>query len=125
MPRFCRGSDSQSQVLFARSGLLRHLVEGVLNSQCSGNLQTNFDLLGELVKWNPEVFALFNDVLDDKVRDSAAGWCRHASQKNKKTTPGCVCHHVHGGKQLICGCWMVISEFLASRPSELLFGRLA
>lgn len=40
-------------------------LAGVLNSQGSGNLQTNFDLLGELIKCNPEVFALLNDTLDD------------------------------------------------------------
>ena len=40
-------------------------LAGVLNSQGSGNLQTNFDLLGELVKCNAEVFALLNDILDD------------------------------------------------------------
>lgn len=84
----------------ARAGLLQHLVDGVLNSQGSGNLQvplfgqaavcvsrmlqrssflsagtdsgctsltpqTNFDLLGELIKCNPEVFVLLNDILDD------------------------------------------------------------
>lgn len=64
---FIRGSDSRGQVIMAKSGMLRHLVEGVLNSQCSGNLQTNFDLLGELIKWNPEAFAMFNDVLDGKT----------------------------------------------------------
>ena len=62
---FLRGSDVRSQVLMARSGLLRHLVDGILNSQGSGNLQTNFDLLGELVKCNPEVFTILNEVLDD------------------------------------------------------------
>ncbi len=50
------------QVVMARGGLLKHLVEGVLNAQCSGNLQTNFDLLGELVKSNPEVFHMLNQV---------------------------------------------------------------
>lgn len=36
---FLRGSDVRSQVLMARAGLLKHLVDGVLNSQGSGNLQ--------------------------------------------------------------------------------------
>ena len=36
---FLRGSDVRSQVLMARSGLLQHLVDGVLNTQGSGNLQ--------------------------------------------------------------------------------------
>lgn len=54
------------QVLLARCGLLEHLVEGVLNPQCSGKLQTNFDLLGELIKCNPEVFTMFNALLDDE-----------------------------------------------------------
>lgn len=36
---FLRGSDVRSQVLMARAGLLQHLVDGVLNSQGSGNLQ--------------------------------------------------------------------------------------
>ena len=64
---FLRGSDMRSQVLMARSGLLQHLVDGILNSQGSGNLQTNFDLLGELIKCNPEVFAILNDILDDST----------------------------------------------------------
>jgi hypothetical protein len=67
---FLRGSDVRSQVLMARAGLLQHLVDGVLNSQGSGNLQTNFDLLGELIKCNPEVFALFNEILDDATYTS-------------------------------------------------------
>jgi len=29
----------------ARAGLLEHLIEGVLNPQSAGNLQTNFDVL--------------------------------------------------------------------------------
>lgn len=61
---FLRGSDVRSQVLMARSGLLQHLVDGVLNTQGSGNLQTNLDLLGELIKCNPEVFAQLNEILD-------------------------------------------------------------
>ncbi len=58
---------TQTQIFIAKSGMLKHLVEGVLNSQCSGNLQTNFDLLGELVKCNAEVFAIFNEVLDERT----------------------------------------------------------
>eukprot|EP00960_Hanusia_phi_P052163 761291-Hanusia_phi.AAC.3 len=63
----------------AKLGLLDHLVDGILNFQISGNLQvrfdwhlafitmmqTNFDLLGELVKYNPEVFLMFSQTVDD------------------------------------------------------------
>ena len=52
--------------MLARCGLLEHLLEGVLNPQCSGKLQTNFDLLGELIKCNPEVFIMFNALLDNE-----------------------------------------------------------
>jgi len=72
---FLRGSDMRSQVLMARAGLLQHLVDGVLHSQGSGNLQTNFDLLGELIKCNPEVFALMNDILDDATYSSFMQVC--------------------------------------------------
>ncbi|EKX39035.1 hypothetical protein GUITHDRAFT_89217 [Guillardia theta CCMP2712] len=62
---FLRGSDARAQVFMAKMGLLDHLVDGILNFQISGNLQTNFDLLGELVKYNPEVFLMFSQTVDD------------------------------------------------------------
>jgi len=68
---FLRGSDVRSQVLMARAGLLSHLVQGVLNAQSSGTRWSNFDLLGELVKSNPEVFGMLNAHLREAHKYSA------------------------------------------------------
>jgi len=52
---YLRGSSPQEQWYAARSsGLLEHLLDDVLDDRlhCAGNLQTAFDLLGELSKGN-------------------------------------------------------------------------
>jgi len=62
---FLRGSDPKHQQFVAQSGLLEVLLNGIIGPeyQASDNLQTNFDLLGELVKFNEQVFTRFSDHL--------------------------------------------------------------
>jgi len=54
-----------------RSGLLKFLVKDILQSheedpKSSGSLQTGFDLLGELMKFNREIFNEFNKLMDSE-----------------------------------------------------------
>jgi len=62
---FLRTSDSIYQYFVAKSGLLKYLINEVLTQgyKHEGSLQTNFDLLGELIKFNKDVFILFNKIL--------------------------------------------------------------
>ena len=52
----------------ASSGLMEHLVEEVLRGssgfKCAASLQIDFDLLGELIKFNPAMFARLNRALE-------------------------------------------------------------
>lgn len=65
---FQRGATMAEKTFVGRQGLLQHLVDQLC---CSKNLtsnlnqfrQTSFDLLGHLIKWNRELFAMMNDVL--------------------------------------------------------------
>jgi len=47
---------------------LQHLVDHIGSSEIKPKeiLQSNFDLLGELMKFNPIAFKIFNSVIDDK-----------------------------------------------------------
>jgi len=63
---FLRGSDLIFQRFVAiKLGLLKYLVNDILSEdkKCSGSLQTGFDLLGELMKFNREIFGEFNKLL--------------------------------------------------------------
>ncbi|CAI5470422.1 unnamed protein product [Closterium sp. Yama58-4] len=57
---FLRGSNPRDQHLVAATGLMEHLVEEILRGasgfKCAASLQIDFDLLGELVKFNPGLF---------------------------------------------------------------------
>ncbi|CAI7838970.1 unnamed protein product [Closterium sp. NIES-53] len=57
---FLRGSNPRDQQLVAATGLMEHLVEEILRGasgfKCAASLQIDFDLLGELVKFNPVLF---------------------------------------------------------------------
>ncbi len=81
---FLRGQPARFQVYFATAGLLRHLVEHSLNHSASmqaESLQTAFDLLGELVKYNQQTVEMLDLVL---AGDSARG----ASVFTAPSTPG-------------------------------------
>lgn len=61
-----RGSSPKVQLFIARTGgLFSHLVKEILSDglKVAGNLQTAFDLLGELVKCNKRVLAMMDDAL--------------------------------------------------------------
>jgi hypothetical protein len=64
---FLRGSSPKEQVFVAKSGLLEHLVDEIssVKLHCAGNLQTSFDILGELAKGNPHVVRMMMSVLDE------------------------------------------------------------
>lgn len=53
---YLRGQNEENQIYFARTGLLSHLVKHVINHntvrQTESVLQTSFDLIGELIKYN-------------------------------------------------------------------------
>ncbi|XP_031558497.1 short transient receptor potential channel 4-associated protein-like isoform X2 [Actinia tenebrosa] len=66
---FLRGRASFGNQLFLiKRGLLKHLVEHIGSSEMKPKeiLQSSFDLLGELMKFNPIAFKIFNSVIDDK-----------------------------------------------------------
>jgi Trpc4-associated protein len=62
---FLRGSEPIFQKFVAKSGMLEYLVEDIVaeGPKVQGSLQTSFDLLGELVKFNREIFSSFNQLL--------------------------------------------------------------
>jgi Trpc4-associated protein len=62
---FLRGSEPIFQKFVAKSGMLEYLVDDIVadGPKVQGSLQTSFDLLGELVKFNREIFSSFNQLL--------------------------------------------------------------
>jgi hypothetical protein len=64
---FLRGSAPRSQMFVARSGLLKHLISDISSRNfCRGaetSLQSNFDLLGELIKYNGAVLVMMETML--------------------------------------------------------------
>ncbi|XP_024378941.1 uncharacterized protein [Physcomitrium patens] len=62
---FLRGADSKDQEFVASTGLMEHLVNEILKGgfRCSTSLQIDFDLLGELIKFNKSLFRDLNGYL--------------------------------------------------------------
>ncbi|KAG6546998.1 hypothetical protein Mapa_011615 [Marchantia paleacea] len=62
---FLRGADVQDQVIVASTGLMEHLLTEILKGgfSCASSLQINFDLLGELLKFNRILFTRFTSLL--------------------------------------------------------------
>ena len=65
---FLRGSNQDHQVFVAHSGIVQHIVAHVLSIgvKSSNNLQTAFDLLGELIKFNRHTLELLESSFDDE-----------------------------------------------------------
>ena len=63
---FLRGLRPGAQLFVARLGLLHHLVDDILDKgfKPASSLQMDFDLLGELLKYNPAVLAMIEDHFD-------------------------------------------------------------
>lgn len=55
---FLRGSDPEDQIFVARLGILDFLVKAIVKEE--GHVQIYFDLLSELMKFNPTLFFMFN-----------------------------------------------------------------
>jgi hypothetical protein len=64
---FLRGSNKRHQVFVANTGVVRHIVSHILaiGVKTSNNLQTAFDLLGEIVKFNRVTLEIFEACFDD------------------------------------------------------------
>ena len=65
---FLRGSNRNHQRLIAETGAIKHLIEHIFatrSSKTSNNLQTAFDLLGEIIKFNHETLEIFDKSLND------------------------------------------------------------
>jgi Trpc4-associated protein len=62
---FLRGSEPIFQKFVAKSGMLSYLIEDIVSDspKVQGSMQTSFDLLGELMKFNREIFAEFNEIV--------------------------------------------------------------
>eukprot|EP00246_Nothoceros_aenigmaticus_P018067 TRINITY_DN9316_c0_g1_i1.p1 TRINITY_DN9316_c0_g1~~TRINITY_DN9316_c0_g1_i1.p1 ORF type:complete len:883 (-),score=147.83 TRINITY_DN9316_c0_g1_i1:126-2774(-) len=62
---FLRGADYHDQELVASTGLMEHLLSEILKTgfRCANSLQINFDLLGELIKFNEVLFRRFTKLL--------------------------------------------------------------
>ncbi|CAK9257708.1 unnamed protein product [Sphagnum jensenii] len=62
---FLGGADSKNQEFVASTGLMEHLLAEILKGgfQCATSLQINFDLLGELIKFNQTLFQQLNRLL--------------------------------------------------------------
>ena len=65
---FLRGSNRNHQRLIAETGAIKHLIEHIFatrSSKTSNNLQTAFDLLGEIIKFNHQTLEIFDKSLND------------------------------------------------------------
>lgn len=64
---YLRSSDPRLQLYLARSGLLQYIVLNIVDNapKLSQNLQTFFDLLGELIKYNVEVISMIEELLSN------------------------------------------------------------
>eukprot|EP00026_Physarum_polycephalum_P006556 Phypoly_transcript_06604.p1 GENE.Phypoly_transcript_06604~~Phypoly_transcript_06604.p1 ORF type:complete len:536 (+),score=130.15 Phypoly_transcript_06604:135-1610(+) len=62
---FLRGSEPIFQKFVAKSGMLAFLIDDIVSDapKVQGSMQTSFDLLGELMKFNREIFVAFNEVV--------------------------------------------------------------
>ena len=68
---YLRGSTSYcDQVFLLRRGLLQHITANIINTdmRLKEILQSSFDLLGELVKFNYDAFIVFETVLNTEER---------------------------------------------------------
>jgi hypothetical protein len=74
---FLRGQSEENQIYFARTGLLGHLVRHVVNHtsvrQTESLLQTSFDLIGEIIKYNRINVELLEHLLCSSASASAPG----------------------------------------------------
>jgi len=66
---YARGSTGPEQIFLARSGTISFVVKMITGLKLAGNqsqiLQSNFDLLGELVRYNKVCIDVLNSSLDD------------------------------------------------------------
>ena len=62
---FLRGSNPIFQIFIGRSGVLKNILSDILsiNEFDSTSLQTAFDLLGEIIKFNKRMFYIFEQSL--------------------------------------------------------------
>ncbi|XP_024395590.1 uncharacterized protein [Physcomitrium patens] len=62
---FLRGADPKDQETVASTGLMEHLLREILKGgfRCASTLQINFDLLGELIKFNKSLFQRLDGLL--------------------------------------------------------------
>ncbi|KAG0588156.1 hypothetical protein KC19_2G220700 [Ceratodon purpureus] len=62
---FLRGADHKDQEVVASTGLMEHLLQEILQGgfRCATSLQINFDLLGELIKFNKSLFQRLDRLL--------------------------------------------------------------
>jgi len=82
---FLSGSEPVFQRFVARSGMLDYLINDIVadNPKAAGSMQTSFDLLGELMKFNKEIFAAFNQLLiGDKVTKFVSNVITHLVDSN-------------------------------------------
>ena len=72
---FLRGSRPQEQLFVMRCGLMRFLVDTILNNSRTQkiNMQTAYDLLGELVKYNIPALCALDSLFD------TASWSKFTS----------------------------------------------
>ena len=68
---YLRSATVAEQNFVAASGLMEHLLDGILKGRekCISTLQINFDLLGELLKCNPEMFKRLDECVTGKKMD--------------------------------------------------------
>ncbi|KAA0706981.1 Short transient receptor potential channel 4-associated protein [Triplophysa tibetana] len=68
---FLRGTPSYAdQVFLLRRGLLEHILNCIIDSGCTSHdvLQSYFDLLGELMKFNIDAFKRFNKYVNNEEK---------------------------------------------------------
>ena len=65
---FLRGSNKDHQVFLAHSGVINHVVSHVVSIgvKTSNNLQTAFDLLGELTKFNQHSLEMLESIFEER-----------------------------------------------------------
>lgn len=66
---FLRGSNKDHQAFVAHTGVIQHMITHVLTVgvKSSSNLQTAFDLLGELTKFNKHTLEILESCFDEQM----------------------------------------------------------
>ena len=71
MESFLRGTYPILQLFMVRSGVIKNIIQDIIsiNDKDNTNLQTSFDLLSEIIKYNKRTLMIFESSISQKEYD--------------------------------------------------------